>query len=136
MLASGIRWTVFAVIFARGAFAQQPVEAPLEEVVVNGEFPGPGMWKVTRPGDVAGHELWIVGDPPPLPKRLRWKSRDVEAVALRSQQILLDSAVRMDPDEKIGLFRGLSLLPAALKARRNPDETTLKDHLPAELYAR
>ena len=39
---------------------------PLEEVVVTGEFPGPGMWKVTRADDAAGHVLWIVGEPPPL----------------------------------------------------------------------
>jgi TraB/PrgY/gumN family len=116
--------------------AQAPADPPLEEVVVTGEFPGPGMWKITRPGDAAGHELWIVGDPPPLPKRLKWKSRDVESVALRAQEILLDATVRVDPDEKIGLFRGLSLLPAALKARKNPDDTTLKEHLPPDLYAR
>ena len=113
------------------AEAQAPAaDEPLEEVVVTGEFPGPGMWRVTRAGDAAGHELWIVGDPPPLPKRMKWKSRDVEAVALRAQEILLDASVRMDPDEKIGLFRGLSLLPAALKARKNPDETSLKEQLP------
>jgi hypothetical protein len=125
------------------ASAQEPagtpatnVDPPLEEVVVTGEFPGPGMWRVTKPGDASGHELWIVGDPPPLPKRMKWKSRDVENVALRSQEILLDSSVRMDPDEKIGLFRGLSLLPAAMKARKNPDESSLKEQLPPELYAR
>jgi TraB family protein len=102
---------------------------------VTGEFPGPGMWRVTRADD-SGHELWIVGAHPPLPKRMKWKSRDVEAVALRSREILLDSNVRMDPDEKIGVFRGLSLLPSALKARKNPGETTLADQLPPDLYAR
>jgi hypothetical protein len=110
-------------------------EEPIEEVLVTGEFPGPGMWRVTRPDD-AVHELWIVGDPPPLPKRLKWKSREVESVALRAQEILLDASVRMDPDEKIGIFRGLSLLPAAMKARKNPGETTLKEQLPPDLYAR
>jgi TraB family protein len=115
--------------------ASQAGDEPIEEVVVTGEFPGPGMWRITRPGD-DGHELWIVGDPPPLPKRMKWKSRDVESVALRSQEILLDASVRMDPDEKIGVFRGLSLLPSAMKARRNPGETTLKEQLPPGLYAR
>jgi hypothetical protein len=60
----------------------------------------------------------------------------VESVALRSQEILLDASVRMEPDEKIGVFRGLTLLPAALKARRNPDEATLRERVPADLYAR
>jgi len=121
-----------AADFARA----QSADEPIEEVVVTGEFPGPGMWRITKAGDAAGHELWIVGDPPPLPKRMKWKSRDVEAVALRSQEILLDASVRMDPDEKIGVFRGLSLLPSAMKARRNPGDATLKERLPPELYAR
>src|SRR4051812_11330832 len=90
--------------------AEEPMTGEaMEEVVVTGEFPGPGMWKITRPGDPAGHVLWIVGDPPPLPKRMQWKSRDVEAVALESQEILLDSTLRMEPDEKIGVFRELTL---------------------------
>ena len=25
--------------------------APIEEIVVTGEYPGPGLWKVTREGD-------------------------------------------------------------------------------------
>jgi hypothetical protein len=57
-------------------------------------------------------------------------------VALRSQEILLDASVRMEPDEKIGVFRGLSLLPSALKARKNPDQATLRERLPADLYSR
>jgi hypothetical protein len=120
------------------AFAQdlpQAAAEPMEEVVVTGEFPGPGMWKVWRAEDPA-HVLWIVGDPPPLPKRMQWKSRDVESVALRSQEILLDASVRMEPDEKIGVFRGLTLLPAAMKARRNPDDAKLRERVPADLYAR
>ena len=48
-------------------------DEPMEEVVVTGEFPGPGMWRVTRPEDPAGHVLWIVGDPPPLPKPTRFE---------------------------------------------------------------
>ena len=127
-----------AVGAALGArtYAQTPSgDEPIEEVVVTGEFPGPGMWRITRADD-AGHELWIVGDPPPLPKRMKWKAREVESVALRAQEILLDASVHMDPDEKIGIFRGLSLLPAAMKARKNPGETTLKEQLPPDLYAR
>ena len=70
------------LLAAGGAQAQLPAdEAPLEEVVVNGEFPGPGMWKVTRADDPSGNTLWIIGDPPPLPKRIQWKSKEVEAVA-------------------------------------------------------
>src|SRR6478752_3523177 len=109
---------ICALSLAAFSLALRADDEPMEEVVVTGEFPGPGMWKVTRPDDAAGHVLWIVGDPPPLPKRMQWKSRDVEAVALESQEILLDSSVRMEPDEKIGVFRELTLIPAAMKASK------------------
>jgi len=67
---------------------------------------------------------------------MAWKSKEVEAVALGAQEILRDSSVSMQPDEKIGFFRGMTLLPAMLEARRNPDDARLKDLLPADLYAR
>src|SRR3954463_10257646 len=99
-------------------------DAPLEEIVVSGEFPGPGMWKVTRPDD-STHVLWIISELPPLPKRMKWKSREVEAVAHSAQDILLDRSLRMEPDEKIGLFRVPALLPAAVKAPKNPVQALL-----------
>jgi hypothetical protein len=110
-------------------------DPPLDEVVVTGEFPGPGLWKVTRP-DTSGHVLWIVGDPWPLPKRMKWKSTQIEATAAGAQEILRDATVTMNPDEKIGLFRGMTLLPAILKARRNPEDAKLEELLPPDLYAR
>ena len=111
-------------------------ELPLDEVVVTGEYPGPGMWKVTRPDAADGHVLWIVGDPWWLPKRLKWKSKDIEATVLGSQEILGDSGVNITPDEKVGFFRGVTLVPAALKARHNPDDAKLVDVLPPDVYAR
>jgi hypothetical protein len=129
-----------AALLAAAVSAEEPAppagDAPLDEIVVMGEYPGPGLWKVTAAAGPAGHTLWIIGDPPPLPKRLAWKSTAVEAVVLRSQEILRDTAVTMKPDESIGFFKGISLLPSALKARRNPDDAKLSDVLPADLYAR
>jgi hypothetical protein len=128
-------WLALAAICAEAPARAQDVE-PLDEVVVSAEYPGPGLWKITRANDTAGHVMWIVGEPPPLPKRMKWKSKDIEAVALGAQEILLDSTVRMEADEKIGFFRGLTLLPAMIDARHNPDDAKLKDLLPADLYAR
>ena len=128
-------WLALAAICAQAPARAQDVE-PLDEVVVSAEYPGPGLWKITRANDTAGHVMWIVGEPPPLPKRMKWKSKDIEAVALGAQEILLDSTVRMEADEKIGFFRGLTLLPAMIDARHNPDDAKLKDLLPADLYAR
>jgi len=125
-----------ALLLAVSRVVSAEPEAPLEEVVVTGEFPGPGMWKVTRADDADHHVMWIVGDPPPLPKRMKWKSKDIESVALGAQEILRDSAVSMTTDEKIGFFRGITLLPAIYEARRNPEDAKLKDEVPADLYAR
>jgi hypothetical protein len=126
-----------SLLLVTAAWAQDPsTEPPLDEVVVNGEFPGPGMWKVTRPNDADAHVLWIIGDPWWLPKRLKWKSKDIEATVLASQEILADSGINVAPDEKVGFFRGVTLVPAALKARHNPDEAKLADVLPPDVYAR
>jgi hypothetical protein len=124
-----------AVLAQEPAPVAVPEETPLDEVVVTGEFPGPGMWQVTHPRH-EGHVLWIVGDPWPLPKRMKWKSKRIEAVALEAQEILRDSSVSMTTDEKIGVFRGITLIPAMLEARKNPDDARLEDLLPPDLYAR
>jgi len=136
MLHRSVAFALLGICLGRDCLAQTADDsAPMEEIVVTGEYPGPGMWKITRPGDDS-HVMWIVGEPPPLPKRMKWKSRDVEAVAQRSQEILRDATMGMEPDEKIGLFRKLSLLPSALKARKNPDDGTLRELVPPDLYAR
>ncbi len=111
-------------------------EEPLEEIVVTGEFKGPGLWRVTRPGVSTDHVLWIVGDPFALPNKMQWKSREIEAVALGSQEILRDASVSLKPDEEIGMLRGLTLVPALMKARKNPDDKELEDLLPPDLYSR
>lgn len=113
---------------------QEPESQP-EEVLVTGEFPGPGMWKVTRPDD-ADHVLWILGAPPPLPKRMEWKSREVEAVIVRSQEVLFASRIDVKPDKEIGFFKRLTLAPAALSARKNPEKGRLEDVLDSATYAR
>jgi hypothetical protein len=111
-------------------------EAPLDEIVVSGQYPGPGLWKVTRADDPAGHVLWIVGDPGALPEGMRWKSTEIESVVLNSQEILYDAGFNLASDEKVGFWRGLTLVPTALTLRRNPDDATLEDVLPPGLYAR
>jgi hypothetical protein len=67
---------------------------------------------------------------------MQWKSRDIEAIALASQEILRDASVSMKPDEEIGVLRGLTLVPALMKARKNPDDRKLEELLPADLYSR
>jgi hypothetical protein len=114
--------------------AQSSAE-PLEEIIVAGEFPGPGMWQVTHP-DHPGHTLWLVGDPPLLPQGMRFRSQQVVQVASQSQEILQQTGLSLKPDEKVGVFRMVTLLPAAMKLRKNPDKATLQELLPPDIYAR
>ncbi len=103
-------------------------EAPL---VVSGTQPGPGLWKVAK-GD---HVMWVLGTQSPLPKNMQWHSADVESAMAASQEIIYAPALGISV-EAGGFFRSLFLLPKVYGARKNPDGKTLRDVLPAALYAR
>lgn len=102
----------------------------LETMVVSGVVPGPGLWQVRR----GEHVLWILGTLGPLPRRMEWASADVERVAAESQALLEAPSVGLEKD--IGFFRGLTLLPTALKARRDPQGRKLEDVVGPEDHAR
>jgi len=102
----------------------------METVVVTGTQPGPGLWKVSRDG----HGLWVLGTLSPLPSGIEWKADEVNAILEQAGQVLGPPGVVVGSD--IGIFRGLMLVPSAMKAVKNPDGKTLKDVLPADLYAR
>ena len=57
-------------------------------------------------------------------------------MASQSQEILVQTGLSLKPDEKVGVFRMLTLVPAALKLRKNPDKATLQELLPPDIYAR
>jgi len=110
--------------------ARAPVAAAedLSPVLVVGQQPGPGLWRVSD-GD---HELWILGTLTPLPKALAWHSPQVDALLGKSQALIAPPQANVS----VGMFRALTLVPAWLRARHNPDNQTLKDVLPADVYAR
>ena len=106
--------------------------APIEEVLVTGQQPGPGLWRVTLPSAGNDHELWILGTHGPLPKKMRWRSSDLEEALSTAQELIAPVAMRAD----VGPLGGLTLLPSLLGLRNNPGGERLQDVVPPDLYAR
>ncbi len=127
--------------FAQQASAAGPASATakasdgatetLKTVLVSGEQPGPGMWKVSK-GD---HVLWIVGIQTPVPKNMTWRAKKVEATVAKSQEILGPPGASITM-KQIGYFRALTLLPSAMESVKNPGGATLRDVVPASIYPR
>ena len=105
------------------------VENPITEtILVTGQRPGPGLWKVTK-GD---HVLWVFGTYSPLPKQMEWRSKEVETILAQSQEYLQPPGATAD----VGFFRQMTMLPFAIGFKKNPDGAQLKDLLPEPVYAR
>ncbi|GAB3343481.1 TraB/GumN family protein [Marilutibacter aestuarii] len=112
--------------------AAAPAEAirDIDAVVVSGVVPGPGLWRVSRDG----REMWVLGVLSPLPRRMEWEGRDVEAVVARASEVML--APNVDVEADVGFFSGLALAPRLIGARRNPGDKRLEDLVPPADYAR
>lgn len=111
--------------------AEQQPEEELETIVVYGGLATPQMWKVSK-GD---HVMWVLGDAT-APAGAQWRFDQVEARVAESQLLMYPGRVDVD----VGFFRVVGLLtqvPLAFKAvTKNPDNKTLKDVLPPEVYER
>lgn len=106
-----------------------PLEEAIEEVVIVGEQAGPGLWKV-RKGE---HTLYILGTLSPLPKKLQWRSTELESVMARAERFIPASGnVSVDA----GPIRAVQLFVQYRKLRGNEDKESLQNILPAELYQR
>ena len=129
-----IRCRCLALVLGAAFLVTLPARADdaLEEVLVTGQQPGPGLWQVTRPGDPHGHVLWILGNYSPLPKRMTWRSAELAAVLAESQAVLAPVSV----SASAGPLGGITLLPSLIGVRRNPGDKRLQEVVPADLYAR
>jgi hypothetical protein len=108
------------------------VSETLSQGLVTGEQPGPGLWKITS----GQHVLWVLGKPPtPLPKKVVWRSKEVETALASTQEVILDDDIAWRPKSAdvrerarlIEQFRDIHTLPGG---------QTLTDVLPEDLYAR
>jgi hypothetical protein len=100
----------------------------LDTVLVTGQRPGPGLWKVSK-GD---HVLWVFGTYTPLPTRMEWRSQQVEAILAQSQEYLQPPTAEAD----VGFFSKVAMLPFAIGFKKNPDGAHLKDLVAEPVYAR
>src|SRR5277367_5564845 len=98
----------------------------MEDVVVTGERPGPGMWHVHRG---AAH-VWILGSMSPLPKGITWRSKQVKRLLDSTGQVLVQKPF------ELGIVRILWLLITEHKVLMVGGGKRLKDVMPADLYAR
>lgn len=108
----------------------------IDEVTVDGEYPGPAMWKAARSEDASGHVMWIVGDLELLPRKVKWKSKEIEKTVREADELLLMPTASMQLDGEMGIRTGLSLLRTAFEARKNPDNATLRDVVSPDAYQR
>jgi hypothetical protein len=127
--ATGLALLACAAALATGAEEPPP---PIEEVLVTGQQPGPGLWKVTRPAGGTDHVLWILGSYGPLPKKMSWRSAELEAALAESQAVIAPVSMRAS----VGALGGVTLLPSLVGLRRNPDDARLEDVVPPDFYAR
>jgi uncharacterized protein YbaP (TraB family) len=97
-----------------------------EKILVVGQRPGPGLWKVSK-GD---HVLWVFGTYSPLPKKMEWRSHEVEGILASSQEFI------WPPSPKVPFFQIARALPFAFGVDKNPGDASLKDVLPPDVYAR
>jgi uncharacterized protein YbaP (TraB family) len=119
------RWALLALAFyVRGlTAAEDPSVAParspqssLEVVLVEGEHPGPPLWKISK----RSHALYILGTHAPLPRDLVWRSKEVEAAIARANEVLGVYTVSLRVDQE-----------AAFQSRRGK----LQDILPSRTYS-
>jgi uncharacterized protein YbaP (TraB family) len=119
-----------AVGAACDAAAQPPANrSAIEELIVVGRYPGPPLLRVS-----AGERtLYVFGELSPVPKGLDWDPRNAERILERAAAVIKSprvSAATLNPIRLFKVFR------AARRLARTPKGTTLRDQLPADLYAR
>jgi uncharacterized protein YbaP (TraB family) len=101
----------------------------LDEIAIIGERPGPRLWKVSK-GD---HVLWLLGTLNHLPRRMTWRSSEVESALGESQELLISGP---SVSAGVGPIGAIRLYVQWRRTQKNPDHLKLNVWLPAPLYAR
>jgi uncharacterized protein YbaP (TraB family) len=131
LIVAGALWLGTSLVTAHAGpqTTSGPAADQLEEIQVIGERPGPRLWKVTR-GD---HVLWLLGTLNHVPRKMIWRSSEVETALSQSQQVLPSGP---SVSASIGPFAMIRLYFQWRGVQKDPGRTALKDWLPPALYAR
>jgi hypothetical protein len=112
------------------AHAQESTNEP-ETVLVEGERPGPGLWKISRDG----HVLWLLGTHSPLPVHMTWRSQQVETAISESNEVLgtYSVSLKIPPDVRVTRKSLKSVLGSrSYKQWSQLKEKYIGDQLPTE----
>jgi uncharacterized protein len=104
-------------------------EPPVQDIEVVGVRPGPSLWRVSK-GD---HVVWLLGTLDPLPKRMTWRSREVENVVAQAQEVLAGAP---SVSANIGPISIIKLYVQYRRTEKIPEKENLHDWLSPPLYAR
>jgi hypothetical protein len=121
-------------LLAVPAWSQNDLAAPADEgekILIVGQRPGPGLWKVSK----GEHVLWIFGTYSPLPKKMTWRSQQVEKIIAQSQEFIGSPSAGIG----VGWSNSLNLLtalPFVIGVKKNADGVRLQDVVPPDVYAR
>jgi uncharacterized protein YbaP (TraB family) len=110
------------------ASSASTAEDDIDEVLVVGEQPGPGLWRVYK-GD---HLLYVLGVISPISKNMQWNSKKVTEALAESQEFITAPDVRLD----VSFWGKVGILPALVGIKNNPAAQTLDEVLTPDLYAR
>lgn len=113
--------------------SESPVLQVLDEVLVIGRQPGPALWQVKS----GSHVLWIMGEVTPLPRKLTWRSKQLERIFKDVEEVLLESGVPGVSSPETERITVQTRVEAAQPADRIlPNGQTLRDLLAPEQYTR
>lgn len=128
--------TIFFGLLAPMSIAGESREQPLEildEVLVSGTQPGPALWQVRSGSNI----LWVLAEVRYVAKDVKWRSKQVESVLAGAQEVLVvhgggDAPEYARPSVELTRKEREALME---QASRLPYGQTLRDILPADLYA-
>jgi uncharacterized protein YbaP (TraB family) len=118
---------IAGVILMVGLLLNAPANPQaVDEIVVTGERPGPGMWHVHR----GAASVWLLGSISPLPRDITWRSKQVEDVLQSTSQVLIQKPF------EISIPRVLWLLVTERGVLMVRGGKRLRDVMPLDLHAR